>query len=166
MLERWGTLGGSHSKTMIFFLILGLLFLAGAIYNLFKGDYREMAGGFFISAAFFAIYFSRRRKAAENATTIAAIGSHPSRCCKCGSGTNVTHRAYLVTYSLILYTSKSPGTFRPICERCQIRAGLPYSFATCLVGWWGIPWGPIYTVQAIYQNCKGGVVVSSDDDAA
>jgi hypothetical protein len=150
---------------MLFFLVLGLLFLAGAIYNLFTGNFTEMAGGLLFSAVFFAFYFARRRKVEKDVATIAATGSQPLRCCKCGSGTNVTHRAYLLTYSLIFYTSKSPGTFRPVCDRCQIRAGLPYSFATCLVGWWGIPWGPIYTVQAIYRNCQGGVVVSNENDA-
>jgi hypothetical protein len=149
---------------MILFLILGLLFSAGAIYNLFKGDFREMAGGLLISAVFFAIYLSRKSKAVRDAATITAQASRPLRCCKCGSGTNVTQRAYLLTYSLILYTSKSPGTFKPICDRCQIRAGLFYSFVTCLVGWWGIPWGPIYTVQAIYRNCKGGVVIPNEND--
>ena len=144
---------------MKFFLVIGFLFLAGAIYNIFKGDYREMAGGLFISAVLFTIYFSRKGKASQEIATIAAQDSSSLRCCKCGSSASVTRRAYLLTYSLIFYTSKSPGAIRAICDRCRIKAGLPYSFFTFLLGWWGIPWGPIYTVQAIYRNFKGGVVI-------
>ena len=25
-----------------------------------------------------------------------------------------------------------------------------------VAGWWGIPWGPIYTIQSIYNNSRGG----------
>jgi hypothetical protein len=31
--------------------------------------------------------------------------------------------------------------------------GLPF---TLVAGWWGIPWGPIYTIQSIYNNSRGG----------
>ena len=24
------------------------------------------------------------------------------------------------------------------------------------VGWWGIPWGPIYSIQSLYTNITGG----------
>jgi len=26
-----------------------------------------------------------------------------------------------------------------------------------VLGWWGIPWGPIYTVQVLLNNLRGGV---------
>jgi len=87
------------------------------------------------------------------------------RCCKCGSDQGVSLRAYLLTYSLVFFTSKSAGAFKPICGSCSIKAGLPYCLGTLLLGWWGIPWGPIYTVQAIAKNLRGGVVLSSQDHA-
>ena len=31
-----------------------------------------------------------------------------------------------------------------------------YTLLTVLAGWWGIPWGPIYTVQALTTNFRGG----------
>ncbi|MGK7948822.1 MAG: hypothetical protein AB4368_08455 [Xenococcaceae cyanobacterium] len=34
-----------------------------------------------------------------------------------------------------------------------------YSLITLLLGWWGIPWGPIRTVQALYINLRGGQMV-------
>ena len=30
------------------------------------------------------------------------------------------------------------------------------SLLTCLVGWWGIPWGPIYSIHALAVNARGG----------
>ena len=38
--------------------------------------------------------------------------------------------------------------------------GLPYTLLTLLLGWWGIPWGPIYSVQCLYKNLSGGVDVT------
>ena len=34
--------------------------------------------------------------------------------------------------------------------------GLPFTLLSLVAGWWGIPWGPIYTIQAIYNNSRGG----------
>lgn len=40
--------------------------------------------------------------------------------------------------------------------------GLPYSIITMLFGWWGIPWGPIYSVMALFSNLSGGKDVTND----
>jgi hypothetical protein len=34
--------------------------------------------------------------------------------------------------------------------------GLPFTLLSLVAGWWGIPWGPIYTVQSFITNFKGG----------
>jgi hypothetical protein len=34
--------------------------------------------------------------------------------------------------------------------------GLRYTIASLLLGWWGIPWGPIYTIGSLVNNLKGG----------
>jgi hypothetical protein len=26
-----------------------------------------------------------------------------------------------------------------------------------VLGWWGIPWGPLYTVQSLVRNTRGGI---------
>lgn len=31
-----------------------------------------------------------------------------------------------------------------------------YTLLSFVVGWWGIPWGPIYTISSIYSNLRGG----------
>ena len=32
----------------------------------------------------------------------------------------------------------------------------PYTLCSLFIGWWGIPWGFIYTPMALYTNLKGG----------
>jgi hypothetical protein len=40
--------------------------------------------------------------------------------------------------------------------------GLPFSLLSLFLGWWGIPWGPIYTVQALWVNFSGGKDVTRE----
>jgi len=40
--------------------------------------------------------------------------------------------------------------------------GLPFTLLSLLLGWWGIPWGPIYTVQSIWVNFNGGKDVTRE----
>ncbi len=35
-------------------------------------------------------------------------------------------------------------------------AGLPYTLLSLMIGWWGFPWGLVYTPIAIIQNLSGG----------
>ncbi len=36
------------------------------------------------------------------------------------------------------------------------RRSFQYTMISLLFGWWGIPWGPIFTVMSIYRNLRGG----------
>lgn len=47
-----------------------------------------------------------------------------------------------------VYVAKGEGTFMK---------GLPYTLISLVLGWWGIPWGPIYTITSIIQNSSGGI---------
>ncbi len=38
--------------------------------------------------------------------------------------------------------------------------GRKYTILSVLLGWWGIPYGPIYTIQALETNFKGGINVT------
>ena len=40
--------------------------------------------------------------------------------------------------------------------------GLGYTILSLLFGWWGIPWGPIYTIQALWLNLRGGKDVTQE----
>jgi hypothetical protein len=43
---------------------------------------------------------------------------------------------------------------------------IPYTAISLIIGWWGIPWGPIYTLTSTFTNICGGkdvtkVIISS-----
>ena len=40
--------------------------------------------------------------------------------------------------------------------------GLKFTLLSMLLGWWGIPWGPIYTIEAIIVNFGGGKNVTQE----
>lgn len=42
-----------------------------------------------------------------------------------------------------------------------IAKGLPYTLLSLVAGWWGFPWGPIYTIAALITNWGGGKNVTS-----
>ena len=60
-------------------------------------------------------------------------------------------------------------TFKRPSDIYFIRAGdskvpkiLGFSAISLLLGWWGIPWGPIYTVGTIATNLRGGKDVTEE----
>ena len=57
---------------------------------------------------------------------------------------------------LILTFRRSSNVYFIRPEENAVIKGLPYTLLSLLLGWWGIPWGPIYTVQSIWLNTRGG----------
>jgi hypothetical protein len=55
--------------------------------------------------------------------------------------------------SSIYFIKKNDGTFGK---------SLPFTLISFLLGWWGIPWGPIHTIGAITNNLKGGRDVTAE----
>lgn len=60
-------------------------------------------------------------------------------------------------------------TFKRGSDVYFIRAGegvfvksLPYSLISLTLGWWGIPWGPIYTLTSLFTNLGGGKNVTPE----
>src|SRR5690349_15113676 len=54
-------------------------------------------------------------------------------------------------------------TFKRFSDIYFVRAGqrdlgraAGYMAISLVLGWWGIPWGPIYTVGSLITNLKGG----------
>ena len=43
----------------------------------------------------------------------------------------------------------------------RLSKGLPWILLTLVVGWWGIPWGPIRTIQSLRINFRGGTNVTA-----
>jgi hypothetical protein len=54
-------------------------------------------------------------------------------------------------------------TFKRPSDIYLIRAGenplgkhIGFTLLSLVAGWWGIPWGPIFTIGSIYTNLRGG----------
>lgn len=63
--------------------------------------------------------------------------------------------------SIVILTFKRVSDIKVIpAGRSRLLAGLPYTLITLVAGWWGIPWGPIWTIQALVRNLRGGTDVT------
>ena len=59
--------------------------------------------------------------------------------------------------SIIILTFKRPSAIHFIrSDENAVAKGLGYSLISFFFGWWGIPWGPIYTIGSFITNFKGG----------
>jgi hypothetical protein len=68
---------------------------------------------------------------------------------------------YCVSVVLMTFRRSSRVYFIPAGES-TVGKGLPWTLLTLLLGWWGIPWGPIYSVQSLVVNFKGGKDVTAE----
>ena len=41
-------------------------------------------------------------------------------------------------------------------EESALKKGAAFSLISLLCGWWGIPWGPIWTISTVVTNSRGG----------
>src|SRR4051794_13881621 len=58
-------------------------------------------------------------------------------------------------YSVVLFTSKraAAGIW---CHSCRSALRWQYGLISLLFGWWGFPWGPLYTPGALIRSFAGG----------
>jgi len=63
-------------------------------------------------------------------------------------------RAYSACVSCLIVTFRFASP--PILPGTSTRPALTYTLLSLLLGWWGIPWGPIYTVASLVRNVRGG----------
>ena len=70
---------------------------------------------------------------------------------------------YTYTISIGVMTFKRPSSiyFIKAGEKGFFK-GLPFTLTSLFLGWWGIPWGPVYTFGSLYHNLKGGKVVTNE----
>jgi hypothetical protein len=62
---------------------------------------------------------------------------------------------YCISAVVITFRRPSDIYFLRQGENAAAR-GLPFTLLSLVAGWWGIPWGPIYTIQSVYNNSRGG----------
>lgn len=64
-------------------------------------------------------------------------------------------------FSVVIMTFRRPTSIQFVkAGESTVVKGLPFTAFSLVFGWWGFPWGFIYTPQVIYKNLKGGVDVT------
>ncbi len=69
---------------------------------------------------------------------------------------------YVYCVSLLLVTLRRPSGVKFVrFDQSRVRAGLPYTLLSLVAGWWGFPFGPVFTIEAVYKNLRGGLDVTA-----
>lgn len=92
----------------------------------------------------------------SSTSSVADEPPEPIVCSCCGKVT--AQPRYAIFYevkSFIFMTTQSviQGIF---CSGCAEKKAFKATAITWILGWWGVPWGPIYSVQALLNNMVGG----------
>ena len=72
---------------------------------------------------------------------------------------------YCVSILIMTFKRSSSIYFIRPGESAAAR-GLPFALISLIAGWWGIPWGPIWTLTTIATNLSGGKDVTREILAA
>jgi hypothetical protein len=153
-------------------LLLAALFLAGVAVNVFgpEPNPTEAIGGAALCGVLLALFFivrAHHRQAQRfdvwlvaNAEAIrngrARVGQVPMT-----EATVLTQ--YQAVVSFLIMTFKFPTrTYLVEHERTGLVAAI-CTVVSLIFGWWGVPWGPIYTVQVTTRNLMGGLRVTAGE---
>jgi hypothetical protein len=63
---------------------------------------------------------------------------------------------------LIMTFKRSSDVYFIKSTESRMSKGLVFSLISLLAGWWGFPWGPIYTVGSIITNFSGGKDITNE----
>jgi hypothetical protein len=70
---------------------------------------------------------------------------------------------YQYCISVVIMTFKRPSNIYFVrANQSRVVKGLPFVLISLLFGWWGIPWGPIYSVQSLATDLSGGEDLTRD----
>jgi hypothetical protein len=81
--------------------------------------------------------------------------------------TQVQQGARFVMYSycisvLVMTFRRSSAIHFVRAGESRLTPGVPYTVLSFFLGWWGFPWGFIYTPMTIIENLGGGRDVTTD----
>lgn len=68
---------------------------------------------------------------------------------------------YCISLLVITFKRSSNIYFISHDQNATVK-GLPFTLLSLLLGWWGIPWGPIYTIQSVWVNLNGGKDITQE----
>ncbi len=68
---------------------------------------------------------------------------------------------YCVSILIMSFKRPSPVYFIRAGESARGK-GFGFSLISLLFGWWGIPWGPIWTIGSVVTNSRGGRDITNE----
>jgi len=69
---------------------------------------------------------------------------------------------YQYCYSILVMTFKRASDVYYIGPgKSAFLKGLRFTLFSLCFGWWGFPWGVIWTISTITKNCLGGIDVTA-----
>jgi hypothetical protein len=71
------------------------------------------------------------------------------------SGARFVQYQYCVSI-LVMTFKRGTDIYFIRADESKTVKGLAWTLLTFVAEWWGIPWGPIYTVQSLWVNLRGG----------
>jgi hypothetical protein len=72
---------------------------------------------------------------------------------------------YCVSILIMTFKRPSPIYLIKAGQGTGVRS-LPFILISLVLGWWGIPWGPIWTISSLIVNLRGGMDVTHQVAAA
>ena len=146
-------------------LVVGVIFVVAAVSNLFgsEPDPTGAIASAVVAAILIGLFFGTRfheRKADEfdawlnhNLQAVARGGAFYNDVL-ITPATVVTR--YQIAVSFLIITFKFPTRFYVVGHDATRIVATVCTLGSLVLGWWGIPWGPIYTVQVVTRNLRGG----------
>ena len=145
--------------------VIAVLFLAAAVSNSFdlRRDFATAAGGYAVGACLIATWWLLRGHARYQAKFLNWLVENRDAI-KAGKAvyngmfiveqTEVTQ--FQLAISALVISLKTPSRFYVVGEEETVLPSLAFTASSLIVGWWGLPHGPIYTIQAVSSNLRGG----------
>jgi hypothetical protein len=76
-------------------------------------------------------------------------------------GARIVCYHYCISIVVMTFRRSSDAYFIPAGESA-VTKGLPWVLLSVVAGWWGIPWGPIFTIQSLVVNLRGGKDITAN----
>lgn len=145
--------------------VIALLFLAAAVFRSFgpQRDFATAAGGYAVGACFIASWWLMRGHARYQANFLNWLVENRDAI-KAGTAryngmfiveqTEVTQ--FQLAISALVISLKAPSRFYVVGDEETVLPCLVLTAVSLVVGWWGLPYGPIYTIRVVSSNLRGG----------
>jgi hypothetical protein len=150
-------------------IIAGCLFLAGAVSNL-VGETRDIPNaivGSIIGVVLLGVPLLYRWQRRYDEHFLDWLSKNAERVLHKGAeyrGAIITGESVLTKYetalSFLVVSLRVPSRYYIVNAETGRGVAAFYTTLSLLFGWWGIPWGPIYTVRSIVSNGDGGKKIS------